>query len=253
MNAKWDEVKRLCSEFGRAAHMPSLGQTILNYCEEHQQSIQDETRVDRSGNRVLFGHHEKTLLLTALRPLSFKMKKEYVPALKEVMKTLGYSMYGEKTQRIRQCVENYLKANKKKQSKGRTHKAHDATRRKQRRMEVLTNENIPVNKVASPQKDRTHYEGEWLIGDLPLCDCDSDNANMSFSILKDGSTLMESQESVTEMTAITTAQPFDDDEYETIQRQQERFTGDYPIPSDFSYPLMETGSKSLECNGAGLA
>ena len=64
---------------------------------------------------------------------------------------------------------------------------------------------------------------------------------------------MESQESVTEMTAITTAQPFDDDEYETTQRQQERFTGDYPIPSDFSYPLMETGSKSLECKDAELA
>ena len=253
MNAKWDEVKRLCSAFGRAAHMPSLGQTILNYCEEHQQSIQDETRVDRSGNRVLFGHHEKTLVLTALKPLSFKMKKEYVPALKEVMKTLGYNMYGEKSKRIRQCVENYLKANKEKQSKGRTHKAHDATRRKQRRMEVLTNENTASNKVASPQKDRTHYEEEVVISDLPLYDCDSDNAGMSFSILKEGSTLMESQESVTEMTAITTAQPFDDDEYETTQRQQERFTGDYPIPSDFSYPLMETGSKSLECNGAGLA
>lgn len=230
--------------------MPSLGQTILNYCEEHQQSIQDETRVDRSGNRVLFGHHEKTLVLTALKPLSFKMKKEYVPALKEVMKTLGYSMYGEKTQRIRQCVENYLKANKRKQSKQKTRKARDATRRKQRRMDVLTNENIPVNKVASPQKDRTHYEGEWLIGDLPLCDCDSDNAEMSFSILKEGSTLMESD---TELTAITTAQPFDDDEYETTQRQQERFTGDYPILPDFSYPLMETGSKSLECKDAELA
>ena len=233
--------------------MPSLGQTILNYCEEHQQNIQNETSVDRSGNRVLFGHHEKTLVLTALKPLSFKMKKEYVPALKEVMKTLGYNMYGEKSKRIRQCVENYLKANKRKQSKGRTHKAHDATRRKQRRMEVLTNENTASNKVASPQKDRTHCEEEVVISDLPLCDCDSDNANMSFSILKDGSTLMESQESVTEMTAITTAQPFDDDEYETTQRQQERFTGDYPIPSDFSYPLMETGSKSLECKDAELA
>ena len=117
-------------------------------------------------------------------------------------------------------------------------------------MEVLTNENTATNKVASPQKDRTHYEEEVVIGDLPLCDCDSDNAEMSFSILKDGSTLMESD---TELTAITTVQPFDDDEYETTQRQQERFTGDYPIPSDFSYPLMETGSKSLECNGAGLA
>ena len=233
--------------------MPSLGQTILNYCEEHQQSIQDETRVDRSGNRVLFGYHEKTLLLTALRPLSFKMKKEYVSVLKDIMKTLGYNMYGKESKRIRQRVENYLKANKEKQSKGRTHKAHDATRRKQSRMEVLTNENTASNKVASPQKDRTHCEEEVVFSDLPLCDCDSDNAEMSFSILKEGSTLMESQESVTEMTAITTAQPFDDDEYETTQRQQERFTGDYPIPSDFSYPLMETGSKSLECNGAGLA
>lgn len=233
--------------------MPSLGQTILNYCEEHQQSIQDETRVDRSGNRVLFGHHEKTLVLTALKPLSFKMKKEYVSVLKDVMKTLGYSMYGEKTQRIRQCVENYLKANKRKQSKQKTRKARDATRRKQRRMEVLTNENTASNKVASPQKDRTHYEEEVVIGDLPLYDCDSDNAEMSFSILKEGSTLMESQESATELTAITTVQLFDDDEYETTQRQQERFTGDYPIPSEFSYPLMETGSKSLECNGAGLA
>ena len=230
--------------------MPSLGQTILNYCEEHLQSIQDETRVNRSGNRVLFGHHEKTLLLTALRPLSFKMKKEYVPALKEVMKTLGYNMYGKESQRIRQCVENYLKANKRKQSKQKTRKARDATRRKQRRMEVLTNENTASNKVASPQKDRTHCEEEWLIGDLPLCDCDSDNAEMSFSILKEGSTLMESD---TGLTTITTAHPFDDDEYETTQRQQERFTGDYPILPDVSYPLMETGSKSLECTGTGLA
>lgn len=250
MNAKWDEVKRLCSEFGRAAHMPSLGQTILNYCEEHQQSIQDETRVDRSGNRVLFGHHEKTLLLTALRPLSFKMKKEYVSVLKDIMKTLGYNMYGKESQRIRQCVENYLKANKGKQSKQKTRKARDATRRKQSRMEVLTNENTASNKVASPQKDRTHCEGEWVFSDLPLYDCDSDNAEMSFSILKEGSTLMESD---TGLTTITTAQPFDDDEYETTQRQQERFTGDYYIIPDVSYPLMETGSKSLECKDAELA
>ena len=233
--------------------MPSLGQTILNYCEEHQQSIQDETGVDRSGNRVLFGHHEKTLVLTALRPLSFKMKKEYVPTLKEVMKTLGYSMYGEESKRIRQCVENYLKANKGKQSKQKTHKARDATRRKQRRMDVLTNENTPVNKVASPQKDRTHCEEEEVIGNLPFCDCDSNNTEMMFSILREGSTLMESQESDTELTAITTAQPFDDDEYETTQRQQERFTGDYYIIPDVSYPLMETGSKSLECKDAELA
>ena len=230
--------------------MPSLGQTILNYCEEHLQSIQDETRVDRSGSRVLFGHHEKTLVLTALRPLSFKMKDEYVSVLKEVMKTLGYNMYGKESKRIRQCVENYLKANKGKQSKQKTRQARDATRRKQRRMEVLTNENTASNKVASPQKDRTHCEGEWVFSDLPLCDCDSDNADMSFSILKEGSTLMESD---TVLTAITTVQPFDDDEYETTQRQQERFTGDYPIPSYFSYPLMDMGSKSLECTGAGLA
>ena len=230
--------------------MPSLGQTILNYCEEHQQNIQNETSVDRSGNRVLFGYHEKTLVLTALRPLSFKMKKEYVPALKEVMKTLGYNMYGKESQRIRQCVENYLKTNKRKQSKQKTRKARDATRRKQSRMEVLTNENTASNKVASPQKDRTHCEGEWVFSDLPLCDCDSDNAEMSFSILKEGSTLMESD---TGLTTITTAHPFDDDEYETTQRQQERFTGDYPILPDVSYPLMETGSKSLECTGTGLA
>ena len=233
--------------------MPSLGQTILNYCEEHQQSIKDETSVDRSGNRVLFGHHEKTLVLTALKPLSYKMKGAYVSVLKEIMKTMGYNMYGMESKRIRQCVENYLKANKGKQSKQKTHKARDETRRKQRRMEVLTNENTPVNKVASPQKDRMHYEGEWLIGDLPLYDCDSNDTEMMFSILREGSTLMESQQSDTELTAITTAQPFDDDEYETTQRQQERFTGDYPILSDVSYPLMETGSKSLECKDAELA